>query len=180
MHRKYSPNVVLLLIMTLSFVVVQSAAARELANHTAKFVQTAPDMGPSDPSQIITVKVHLNGQNQDQLSSFIQQLHDPSSPNFQKWLTPDQFKAQFGATVGSINTVQSFLTKNNLKVISSDGRTITVQGTVANVQNALHTQMHQFSVNGNVVRANVNNPVIDEPAGALVSAVSGLDRKSVV
>jgi subtilase family serine protease len=174
MHRKHSPYLVLLLIMTLSLVVVQSAAARELANHTAKFVQTAPDLGPSDPSQIITVKVHLNGQNQDQLSSFVQQLHDPSSPNFQKWLTPDQFKAQFGATTGSINTVQSFLTKNNLKVMSSNGRTITVQGTVADIQNALHTQMHQFSVNGNIVRANVNNPVVDEPAGAMVSAVSGL------
>jgi subtilase family serine protease len=131
-------------------------------------------MGPADPSQVITVKVHLQGKNQDQLSRFIQQLHDPTSPNFQKWLTPDQFKAQFGATAGSAATVQNFLTAHNLTVLNSDGRSITVQGTVGNIQSALHTRLDQFMVNGNIVRANVSNPVVDEPAGASVSAVSGL------
>jgi subtilase family serine protease len=172
MQRKPSLSL-LLLLLTIS-ALAQSAFAREIPNHTAKFVQTAPDMGPADPSQLITVKVHLQGQNQDQLSNFIQQLHDPSSPNFQKWLTPDQFKAQFGSTAGSAATVQNFLTGHNLKVVNSDGRSITVQGTVGDIQNALHTRMDQFLVNGNVVRANVKNPVIDEPAGAMVSAVSGL------
>lgn len=171
-----SPSLLLLLLTTLTLVTVQSASAREMSNHTAKFVQTAPDMGQADPSQVITVRVHLKGQNQDQLSNFIQQLHDPSSPNFQKWLTPDQFKAQFGATAGSLTTVQNFFTSRNLKVLGSDGRSITVQGTVGDIQNALHTQLHQFNVNGNLVRANTSNPIVDEPAGAMVSAVSGLTQ----
>jgi subtilase family serine protease len=164
---------VLLLLITFS-AFAPNASAREMSNHTAKFVQSAPDMGMADPSQIITVKIHLQGQNQDQLSTFIQQLHDPASSNFQKWITPDQFKAQFGATVGDAATVRSFLTGKNLKVVSSDGRSITVQGTVGDIQNAFHTQMHQFNVNGNLVRANISNPIVDEPAGAMVTAVSGL------
>jgi subtilase family serine protease len=171
-----SPYVLLLLMITLALTMVQTASARELSNHTAKFVQSAPDMGMADPSQIVTIQVHLQGSNQDQLSSFIQQLHDPSSPNFQKWLTPDQFKAQFGTTAGSLATVQNFLTGKNLKVLNSNGRSITVQGTVGDLQNAFHTQIHQFAVNGNLVRANVSNPIVDEPAGSLVSAVSGLTQ----
>jgi subtilase family serine protease len=177
MQRKlpqFSPYVLLLLMTTLALTLVQTASAREMSNHTAKFVQSAPDMGMADPSQIMTVQVHLQGSNQDQLSSFIQQLHDPSSPNFQKWLTPDQFKAQFGTTAGSLATVQNFLTGKNLKVVNSNGRSITVQGTIGDLQNAFHTQIHQFAVNGNLVRANVSNPIVDEPAGAMVSAVSGL------
>ena len=175
MLRKPSlPSLSVLLLVFATFAFVQGAFAHELSNHTAKFVQTSPDMGPADPSQIITVKVHLQGQNQNQLSSFIQQLHDPTSPNFQKWLTPDQFKAQFGATAGTAATVQNFLTGHNLKVISSDARSITVQGTVGDIQNALHTRMDQFMVNGNVVRANISNPIVDEPAGANVTAISGL------
>jgi subtilase family serine protease len=179
MQRKLplsSPYVLLLLMITLALTMVQTASAREMSNHTAKFVQSAPDMGMADPSQIMTVQVHLQGSNQDQLSSFIQQLHDPSSPNFQKWLTPDQFKAQFGTTAGSLATVQNFLTGKNLKVLNSNGRSITVQGTIGDIQNAFHTQIHQFAVNGNLVRANVSNPIVDEPAGSMVSAISGLTQ----
>ena len=179
MQRKLpqsSPYVLLLLMITLAFTMVQTASARELSNHTAKFVQTAPDMGSADPSQIITVKLHLQGSSQDSVSDFIQQLHDPTSPNFQKWLTPDQFQAQFGTTVGNVATVQKFVAGKNLKVLNTDGRSITVQGTVGDIQAAFHTQIHQFKVNGNLVRANVTNPIVDEPAGSMVSAVSGLTQ----
>src|SRR5262245_35859572 len=175
MSRKPSlPSLSVLLLVIATFAFVQSTFAREIPNHTAKFVKTAPDVGPADPSQVITVKVHLKGQNQDQLSSFIQSQHDPTSPNFQKWLTPDQFQARFGATAGTAATVQGFLNGHNMTVINSDGRAITVQGTVGDIQSALHTRMDQFMVNGNVVRANVSNPIVDEPAGANVTAISGL------
>ena len=152
----------------------QSALAREIPNHTANFTRTAPDMGAADPSQVITVKVHLRSANQDQLSDFIQQLHDPSSPNFQKWLTPEQFKARFGASVGDAANVQNFLVSRNLKVVKSDGRSITVQGTVRDIQNAFQTQIHNFNLKGDVVRANVSNPNVADPAGAAVAAISGL------
>jgi len=179
MQRKLpqsSPYVLLLLMITLALTMVQTASAKEMQNHTAKFVQSAPDMGMADPSQIITVKIHLQGSTADQVSSFIQQLHDPSSPNFQKWITPDQFKAQFGATVGSVTAIKNLVAGKNLKVISSNGFTVTVQGAIGDIQNAFHTQIHQFAVNGNLVRANISNPVVDEPAGSMVRAISGLTQ----
>jgi len=164
------------LLAVFSLVFAQNALAHEMANHTAKFVQNARDMGSADASQVITVKVHLQGRNSDGLSDFIQQLHDPSSANFQKWLTPDQFKATFGATADANATVRNFLTAKNLKVVSSDGKVITVQGTIGDFQSAFQTPIHQFQVNGNLVRANIRNPVVDEPAGAMVSAISGLTQ----
>jgi subtilase family serine protease len=171
-----SPYVLLLLVLTLALTMVQTASAREMSNHTSKMVQNTPDMGTADPSQVITVKLHLQGQNEDQISTFIQQLHDPSSPSFQKWITPDQFQSKFGATAGNIAAVQNFVTGKNLKVISSDSRSITVQGTIGDIQNAFHTQIHQFNVNGNVVRANTSNPIVDEPVGSMVRAISGLTQ----
>lgn len=152
---------------------MQMAFAKELSNHTARFVKTSPDQGPADPNQIITVKIHLQKSGAD-IANFIQQLHDPTSANFQKWLTPDQFKARFGASAGEANVVSKFLTDRKLTVVDSNGLSITVRGTVGNIQNALHTQLHQFKVDGNTVRANISNPVVDEPAGSLVSAISGL------
>lgn len=171
-----SPYVLLLVLTTLALTMVQTASARELQNHTAKFTKTSPDMGLADPSQVITAKLHLQGQNEDQISSFIQSLHDPSSPNFQKWLTPDQFKAKFGAPAGNVTAVKNFVTGKNLKIIASDSRSITVQGTIGDIENAFHTQLHQFNVNGKMLRGNLSNPVIDEPVGSMVRAISGLNQ----
>ena len=179
MQRKYpQSSLYVLLFLIVSVVAAQSAFAHELQNHTAKFTQNSPDMGHADPSQVITVRVHLKGQNSDQLSDFIQQLHDPSSPNFQKWITPADFKARFGATAGTSATVQNFLTGKNLKVVGSDGNILTVTGTVAAIQDAFHTQIHQFAVKGDLLRANISNPIVDEPAGSMVKSISGLTRLS--
>ena len=181
MQRKVSlssPRFSRLFVITVAVALLfaQSALAREIPNHTANFTKTAHDMGAADPSQVITVRVHLRGPNQDQLSDFIQQLHDPSSPNFQKWLTPAQFKARFGATAGDSANVQNFLVGHNLKVVGSDGRSLTVQGTVGAFQNAFQTQIHNFNAKGDIARANVSNPKVADPAGAAVTAISGLTQ----
>ncbi|MGH9565598.1 MAG: protease pro-enzyme activation domain-containing protein, partial [Candidatus Angelobacter sp.] len=160
-------------VLTLGF--SANSAARELPHHTAKFVASAPDLGAANPAQVITVKVVLQ-KSDSALADLIQQLHDPTSPKFQQWLTPDQFKAQFGASDNATATVMRSLTGHNLKVIHSDNRAITVQGTVGDIQSAFHTQIHEFKVDGKVVRANISNPVVDEPAGSMVAAISGLTQ----
>jgi subtilase family serine protease len=166
-----------LVLLAVSIAFVQTGYAREIPAHTAKFVQSAPDLGPTNASQLITIKVHLQNRNAD-LEGFIQQLHDPGSPNYRKWLTAEQFKARFGASPRDVATVQKFLTDHNLRVVGSDSMAITARGTVGSIQRALHVQLRQFSVGGKEMRANTSNPVIDGPAGELVSAVSGLTEDS--
>ena len=36
--------------------------------------------------------------NQEALTNLLQQLYDPSSPNYRHYLTPEEFTAQFGPT----------------------------------------------------------------------------------
>ena len=95
------------------------------------------------------------------------------SPNFHKWLTPQQFGAQFGPADADIQTVTDWLTRqgfHDLKV-GAGRTTIEFSGNVGQVRNAFHTEIHQLSVNGENHVANMSDPQI--PA-ALAPAVAGV------
>jgi len=173
------PRYALLLMLAVAFpAFAPDALAREIPNHTPTFVHRGKDMGAENPSRTIRIKVFLQKRNPDQLQSLIEDLHDPYSPNFRRWLTPEEFKTRFGATAADVAAVERHLTGYGLAIVSTDANNLAVnaQGAVADVQRAFHVQLHRFEVNGDVVRANTGNPVVDEPAGAPVSAVGGLSE----
>ena len=87
---------------------------------------------------------------------------DPSSPNYHKWLTPAQFGQQFGPADQDIQTITSWLTSHGFQINHvSNGRTIIqFSGTAGQVQEALHTPIHKFVVNGEEHWANTTDPSI--------------------
>src|SRR5260370_31795491 len=95
------------------------------------------------------------------------------SPNFHKWLTPEQFGKQFGAADADIQTVTDWLTRQGFQQIKvGAGRTaIEFSGNVGHVRNAFHIEIHQLTVNGEMRQANLNDPQI--PA-ALAPVVAGI------
>src|SRR5260370_1332022 len=95
------------------------------------------------------------------------------SPNFHKWLTPEQFGKQFGAADADIQTVTDWLTRQGFQQIKvGAGRTaIEFSGNVGHVRNAFHIEIRQLTVNGEMRQANLNDPQI--PA-ALAPVVAGI------
>jgi len=95
------------------------------------------------------------------------------SPNFHKWLTPQEFGQQFGPADADVQTITSWLGSHGFSEIkASAGRTvIEFSGNVGQVRNAFHTEIHKFSVSGEARQANVEDPQI--PA-ALTPVVTGI------
>jgi hypothetical protein len=98
---------------------------------------------------------------------------DKASPNYHKWLTPDEFGVQFGPSDQDLQLVTGWLQTHGFQVNRvTHGRTVVeFSGTEAQVEEALHTQIHKFLVNGEEHWANASDPQI--PA-ALVPAVAGI------
>jgi subtilase family serine protease len=140
------------------------------------FVSNAGDLGPEDASKQITIYLWLLVRNAESLRDLVEEQYDPTSANYQKWLTPDQFNANFAPAAENIATVRSFLAGHGLSVSGVGERNLYVkaQGNIADVQNAFGVQIHRYNVLGQVYRANTTDPVIEGPAGALVSRVGGL------
>jgi subtilase family serine protease len=107
------------------------------------------------------------------LQQFIDQLHNPKSPNFHKWLTAEQFGVTYGTSQQDVSTISFWLQSQGFTVNSvSPGRTtIDFSGNAGQVRQALHTEIHYLSVNGARHIANMSDPEI--PA-ALAPAVAGV------
>ncbi|HEV1994389.1 MAG TPA: Ig-like domain repeat protein, partial [Candidatus Acidoferrum sp.] len=125
------------------------------------------------PMKRMMLLLQRSPEQQAALRQFMDEQLSKDSPNFHKWLTPEQFGKQFGPADADIQTVTDWLTRQGFQGIKvAAGRTaIEFSGNVGQVRNAFHAGIHQFNVNGESRQANVSDPQI--PA-ALTPVVAGV------
>ena len=106
------------------------------------------------------------------LKKLLDDQQDRASPNYHKWLSPEQFGQQFGPTDSDIQTITAWLQSHGFEVGSTKGRTILeFSGSAGQVREAFHTSIHRYIVNGEQHWANASDPLIPT---ALTPAVSGV------
>ena len=107
------------------------------------------------------------------LAQFIEQLHDPASPNFHRWLTAQEFGERFGPAPADVETITLWLESHGfaINVVYPSGMLIDFSGTAGLVHQAFHTPIHHLDVNGVPHIANMSEPQL--PA-ALATAVVGI------
>jgi len=155
------------------------AAARTIENNTPTALAHARDLGPAPSSDGVNVTLWLREQSTGAAADrLVAQLYDPKSPKFHQWLNEAQAAALLAPTAAQADTVKKYLAAHNLKVTAVDvgNRFVKAQGSIADVQKAMHVAIHQFSAEGRTFRSNTTDPAIDEPAGSLVAAVGGLSE----
>ncbi len=77
---------------------------------------SAPVVGQLPASQQIGLSISLPLRNVQELQTFLQQLHDPSSPQYGKFLTVQQFTERFGPTEADYNKVIAYAKSNGMTV----------------------------------------------------------------
>jgi len=113
-----------------------------------------------DPEQETTLRRLLDNQ------------QDKASPSFHRWLTPEQYGRQFGPADNDLQTVIAWLESHGFQVAATKGRTVLeFSGTAGQVQQAFHTAIHSYVVNGEPHWANASDPSIPT---ALTPAVAGI------
>jgi Pro-kumamolisin, activation domain/Bacterial Ig-like domain (group 3) len=106
------------------------------------------------------------------LRTLLDNQQDKHSPNYHKWLTPEQFGKQFGPTDSDIQIITTWLQSHGFQVGTTKGRTVLeFSGSASQVQEAFHTTIHKYVVNGEQHWANATNPSIPT---ALTPAVTGV------
>ncbi len=108
-----------------------------------------------------------------QLSVLLDSQQTEGSPDYHRWLTPNEFGQQFGPAPQDIQTVTAWLQQQGFSVdrISRSGKFIQFSGTSSQVEAAFQTRMRRYQVNGEAHIANATN--ISIPA-ALVPVVRGV------
>ena len=131
----------------------------------------------AQPATHMALALKRSDEQEAALRQLLDQQQDKSSPNYHKWLTPDQFGKQFGPADTDIQAVTDWLTSRgftNIKV--SPGRTrVEFSGNISQVQNAFQTQIHHYMVNGTMHMANVSDPQIPAALAPVVRGVAHLN-----
>jgi subtilase family serine protease len=127
----------------------------------------------------LTVALQLR--NSDKLDDFIASLNDPSSPNYKHYLTPDEFKNQFGPTEQTVANVKSFLTSKGFKVadVSSNNAFITVSGTTGQMEDAFGVTINNYkNSKGETYYSNDQAPTIPAEFSGVIKDVEGLNNEA--
>ena len=106
------------------------------------------------------------------LRQAIQDLHDPQSPNFHHWMTNEDI-AKYGLSKEDLGKVKGWLTSHGFQItgIQPDHTVIAFKGTMGQLRQAFHTDIHLLSVDGETHFANMSDPKIPR---ALAKAVAGV------
>src|SRR6266536_515353 len=167
-----------LVLVSVSSAFVPSARAQifKIHGNTPGFIRKAKDLGPVDPSTVISATAWLKLHNEGKLDQLVHSQNQKGSPDFQKWITQAQFNASFSPTAQEVKAVEDFLFAKGLTVltVAENNFYVKVQGTVGAIQKAFNVQIDNFDLNGETHRSNTADPSVNG-AGGLIAAVTGLD-----
>src|ERR1700691_5783360 len=137
------------------------------------------DLGQTDGSKLlygVTLAFRLSAAQQQDLNKLLAQQQDRSSPNYHKWLTPAQFADRFGMTKDDIDRVQAWLESQGFTVtsVANSRSQVSFDGSIAQVEAAFRTEIHNYVVDGEVHFANATNPSVPTALAGSVLAVGHL------
>jgi hypothetical protein len=161
---------------------VDELSLTTLRGNVSAAAQAQYDRGEAAGATLLThmrIVLSRSAEQQRALDRFEQELQEKSSPNYHKWVTPDQFGQLYGPANSDIAAIVAWLQSHGLTLESvSPGRTdIAFSGTVSQVEEALHTSIHSYKRNGEQFYSNTTNPAI--PA-ALAPVIQGIAHLSTL
>ncbi len=157
---------------------IQAQQRRALATHAAAPVGSQP-IGRLPASQQMQLAISLPLRNQDQLTTFLQQLEDPTSPNYHHFLSSAQFTEQYGPTVEQYQQIIAFVQVQGFIVThtSASRQLLNVSGSVSSIEQTFQVtmQLYQDAKQNRTYYAPSVDPTVE--SGLPILGVSGLTNR---
>ena len=162
---------------------IDNAKVTQLRGNIHPLARTASDLGSVSPSTTLErmkLIFRPTSAQQSALNELLAQQQDPGSPNYHKWLSPEQFADRFGLSQGDVNKVSAWLGSQGFRIaeVARSRTYIAFNGSAAQVQVAFHTPIHQYSIRGERHYANATEPAIPTALAGVVSGIAALNNFS--
>jgi subtilase family serine protease len=146
--------------------------------HSPSLLQNDKGLVESD-YQLTNITMSFKGSAKQQadLKQLLADQQDPSSPNYHKWLTPQEYADRFGLSRSDINKIAAWLTSHGLTIeqVANGRNWIRFGGTAQQVSQAFHTEIHRYEINGEMHIANATEPSVPKAISGMVIGIRGLD-----
>jgi subtilase family serine protease len=146
-------------------------------NTTPAALSVRNDRGPVSDNLVfdhLLLTLKRDPQTEARLEKLIDAMHNQDSPEFHRWLTPQQLGERFGLALQDRETIQRWLEAHGFSInrVYQNGLVIDFAGTAAQIRETFHTEIHNLVLpNGEKHIANMRDPQI--PA-ALAPAIEGV------
>jgi hypothetical protein len=131
----------------------------------------------SFPMLEVTLLTMPTPSQQKALSLLVADQQNPKSPNYHKWITPEQYADRFGLSQNDVKKISAWLKSQGLTVVDvARGRNwIVFSGTAGQIESAFRTEIHRYSVDGEMHFANATLPSVPAALSQLATGVRGFD-----
>ena len=142
--------------------------------------QFATDNGAVDPGTPVNgIKLVLSqtGPQSASLEQFLEQQRDPASPDYQNWLTPEQYGERFGLSENDLARIGSWLHSHGFTIehVARARNWITFNSIAGQIARTFRTELHHVDVDGEAHFANATDVWIPASLDGIVTGIRGLD-----
>jgi subtilase family serine protease len=138
------------------------------------------DQGRVEPAMRmhVTMTFKMTAAQQADLDALLAAQQKRGSPEYQRWLTPEEFGSRFGLSQGDVNKVTQWLQGQGFQVegVPASRNMIMFSGTAQQVESALHTEIHQYVADGKTHFANAGDPAVPAALSDVVMGFRGLNN----
>ncbi len=122
------------------------AGLKALPGHVPRLPPGLAALGSVPLTNELRLAIGVSLRDPQGLTEFLAQLYDPTSTNFQHYLTSEQFTQRFGPTADDYQALIDFAQTNGLAVVAgfADHLVLDVQGSVGDIQRALHITLLSY------------------------------------
>ena len=150
-----------------------------LAGNTHPEARHANDRGAvanDFPMEHMLLQLKRSPEQELALQQFLDELHTKDSPNFQHWLTAEEFGDRFGLAKPDLDAVTGWLQSYGFRinVVYPSGMLIDFSGTAAQVRKAFQTEIHHLDVKGQRHVGNISDPRIPAALAPVIAGVVSL------
>ncbi len=121
----------------------RAAQEQILKGHVPAAAKNQPALSRLAGSTHLDLAIGLPLRNPEQLTNLLEDIYRPGSPNYHRYLTPEQFTTAYAPTESDYQAVIDFATAHGLKITGTHpNRTLVdVNGSVDAIEQALHVHM---------------------------------------
>src|ERR1700733_12791651 len=107
----------------------------------ASAARRVESLGAADQNTVTHFNVYLPLTHTDALEKLLQSQTDTTSANYHQWLTPAQFKQQFGPSPASVAKAKELLESAGFTVVGEKTQNLEVEGPVSAVETMFATHL---------------------------------------
>ncbi len=134
-------------------------------------------LDPLTPIPYMRMALKPTVQQAADLEQLLEAQRDPTSSDYHRWLTPEEYGERFGVNQDDIDQIRAWLESQGFAVeqVARARNWIAFSGAAGQVGKTFRTELHRYQADGETHFANATAPSIPEALAGIVGELHGLD-----